>query len=100
MAIVITKTFQNVATFQVFLFVSVSNMFLKKTFSKSEMDIYQILRLIYCKQLENWWTDEVDGDVLVLTCIETQIIHYFCQKDGEEFSEKKSAARFINNAFI
>ena len=29
-------------------------------------------------------------NVLVITCIETQKIQQFCQKNGEEISEKKS----------
>ena len=37
---------------------------------------------------------------LVLTCIETQKVQKFCLKDGEEISEKKSTARFIDNVFI
>ena len=38
--------------------------------------------------------------VLVLTCIETQKTQYFCKKDGEKTSEKKSTARIINNFSI
>ena len=50
--------------FQVSLLISVRNMFLSKPFSMSEMDIYQTLRLNYYKKLK--------GNVLVLTCLETQ----------------------------
>ena len=30
----------------------------------SEMDIYQVLRLNYCKTLQEWWTDDVDGECI------------------------------------
>ena len=43
--------------FQVFLLISVRNMFLS-------MDIYQILRLNYFKKFKEWWTDDVDGDCI------------------------------------
>ena len=37
-------------------------MFPSKAFSMSELNIYQILKLNYYKKLQEWWTDEVDGD--------------------------------------
>ena len=37
-------------------------MFLSKAFSRSEMNIYQILRLNYYKKQKEWWIDDVDGD--------------------------------------
>ena len=30
----------------------------------SEMDIHQILKLNYCKKLQEWWTRDVDGDCI------------------------------------
>ena len=30
----------------------------------SELNIYQILKLNYYKKLQEWWTDEVDGDCI------------------------------------
>ena len=68
---------QQFAFFQVSLLISVRNMFLSRAFSMSEMNIYQILRLNYYKSQKKWWTDDVDG-VLVLTCIETQKLQKFC----------------------
>ena len=70
-------------------------MFLSESFSMSEMEICQILSLNYYRKLKEWWTDEADRDVLVLTCIETQNLQQFCYTDGEEISEKKSTSRFI-----
>ena len=49
----ITKSVKTVKQFefnQVSLLISVRNMFLSKTFSMSEMNIYQILRLKYYKK--------------------------------------------------
>ena len=40
-------------------------MFLSKSISKSEMDIYQILRLNFYKKLGKWWTEDVDGDCII-----------------------------------
>ena len=39
-------------------------MFPSKAFSMSELNIYQILKLNYYKKLQEWWTDEVDGDCI------------------------------------
>ena len=39
-------------------------MFPSKAFSMSELSIYQILKLNYYKKLQEWWTDEVDGDCI------------------------------------
>ena len=39
-------------------------MFLSRAFSKSEMNICQILRLNYDKKLNEWWTDDVDEDCI------------------------------------
>ena len=39
-------------------------MFLSNPFSMFEMEIYQILRLNYYKKLQEWWTDEADGDCI------------------------------------
>ena len=50
--------------FQVSLLISIRNIFLSNAFSRSEMDIYQILRLNYYKKLKEWWTDDVDGDCI------------------------------------
>ena len=50
--------------FQVYLLISVSDMFLSKLFPMSEMKIYQILRLNYYKKQKEWWTDDVDGDCI------------------------------------
>ena len=44
-------------------------MFPSKAFSMSELNIYQILKLNYYKKLQEWSTDEVDGD-----CIESSIV--------------------------
>ena len=64
---VITKYIKNDTTIQVFqvsLFISVKKNFLAKAFLRSEIDIYQTLRLNYYKKLEEWWTDDVDGDCI------------------------------------
>ena len=37
-------------------------MFLSKAFSMSEMDIHQFLRLNYYEKLQEWWTDDEDGE--------------------------------------
>ena len=50
--------------FKVSLFISVRKMILSKAFSMSEMDIYQILKLNYCKKLQECWTNDVDGDCI------------------------------------
>ena len=55
---------QQFELFQVFLFVSVRNMFLSKVFSMFEMGIHQILKMNYYKKLQEWWTDDVDGDCI------------------------------------
>ena len=47
--------------FQVSLLISVRNLFLSKAFSRSQMDIHQILRLNYYKKLQEWGTENVDG---------------------------------------
>ena len=39
-------------------------MFPSKAFSMSELNIYQILKLKYYKKLQEWWTDDVDGDCI------------------------------------
>ena len=39
-------------------------MFPSKAFSMSELNIYQILKLNYYKKLQEWWTDDVDGDCI------------------------------------
>ena len=39
-------------------------MFPSKTFSMSELNIYQILKLNYYKKLQEWWTDDVDEDCI------------------------------------
>ena len=39
-------------------------MFPSKAFSMSELNIYQILKLNYYQKLQEWWTDEVDGDCI------------------------------------
>ena len=52
---VTTKQIKNAEQFELFqvsLFVSVRNMFLSKVFSKSQMDINQILKLNYYKKLQ------------------------------------------------
>ena len=59
-------------------------MFPSKAFSMSELNIYQILKLNYYKKLQEWWTDEVDGDCISFICLETQKVQKFCYKDGEE----------------
>ena len=51
-------------SFQVSLLFSGRIMFLSKAFSMSKMDIHQILRLNYYKKLQEWWTDDVDGDCI------------------------------------
>ena len=48
--------------FQVSLLISVRNMFLSKSFSMSELDIHQTLRLNHYTKLKECWTDDVDGD--------------------------------------
>ena len=47
-------------------------MFPSNAFSMSELNIYQILKLNYYEKLQEWWTDEVDGNCIVLICIEIQ----------------------------
>ena len=47
--------------FQVSLLISVRNMFLSKSFSMSELDIHQTLRLNHYTKLKECWTDDVDG---------------------------------------
>ena len=39
-------------------------MFLTKAFSMFEMDFYQVLRLNYYKKLQEWWTDDEDGECI------------------------------------
>ena len=39
-------------------------MFPSKAFSMSELNIYQILKLNHYKKLQEWWTDQVDGDCI------------------------------------
>ena len=64
MLIVITKSTKTNKTFQVSLFILVRNMFLSELFSMSEMEIHQILKLKYYTKLQEWWTDDVDGDCI------------------------------------
>ena len=39
-------------------------MFPPKVFSMPEMDIHQTLKLNYYKKLQEWQTDDVDGDLI------------------------------------
>ena len=39
-------------------------MFPSKAFSMSELNIYQILKLNYYTKLQEWWTNEVDGNCI------------------------------------
>ena len=55
---------QQFESFQVSLLLSGRNMFLSKTFSMSEMEIHQNLRLNYYKKLQEWWTKDVDGECI------------------------------------
>ena len=74
-------------------------MFPSKAFPMSELNIYQILKLNYYKKLQEWWTDEVDGDCISFILYRnTESSIVLLQK--EEFTKKKSTVRFINNVFI
>ena len=75
-------------------------MFLSNAFSISEMAFYQILRFNYYKKLKERWTDDVDGDCISFNLYRITDNQKFCLKDGEEISEKKSTARFINIVLI
>ena len=55
---------QQFESFQVSLLLSGKNMFLSKTFSMFEMEIHQNLRLNYYKKLQEWWTEDVDGECI------------------------------------
>ena len=57
---------KNGTKIRVYLLVSVRKMFLSKAFSMSEMDIHKILRLNYYKKLQEWWTEMLMENVLVL----------------------------------
>ena len=37
-------------------------MFQSKAFSMSESDTHQVLRLNYYRKLQEWWTQDADGD--------------------------------------
>ena len=76
-------------------------MFLSKAFSTSEMDIRQILKLNYCKKLQDWWTDDVDGDCISFNFYRnTESSMILFKKMERRLQKKKSTARFINIVFI
>ena len=77
-------------------------MFPSKAFSMSELNIYQILKLNYYKKLQEWWTDEVEGDCISFNLYRNTESSVVLLKrwrgDGE--TKKKSTVRFINNVFF
>ena len=60
---IITKYFKDDKN-KVSLFISVRKMFPLKAFSMSELNIYQILKLNYYNKLQEWWTNDVEGDCI------------------------------------
>ena len=75
-------------------------MFLSKAFSISEMDIHQNMRLKYYKKIQEWWTDDEDGECINSNLYRNTENSKVLLKDGEEISERKSTIKFINNVFI
>ena len=65
--------------------------------SISEIEKHQILKLNYYKKEQKWWTDDVNGDCISFNLYRnTEKSLKKIVKTGEEISEKKSTARFIN----
>ena len=64
------------------------------------MDFYQSLKLNYYKKLKEWYTDDVDGDCISFNLYGNTESSIILLKNGEEVSEKKTTARFINNVFF
>ena len=75
-------------------------MFPSKAFSMSELNIYQILKLNYYKKLQEWWTDEVDGDCISFILYRNTESSLVLLKRWRGDYKKKNLVRFINNVFI
>ena len=78
-------------------------MFPTNAFSMSEMDIHQILRLNHYKKLQDWCSEDVDGDYIspnLYRNTESSIVLLERWRGGEQISEKESTAKLINNVFL
>ena len=55
---------QQFVLFQVSLLISVTNIILSKAFLMLKLEFYQNLRLNYYIKLQEWWTDDEDGECI------------------------------------
>ena len=75
-------------------------MFPSKAFSMSELNIYQILKLNYYKKLQEWWTDEVDGDCISFSLYRNTESSLVLLKRWRGDYKKKNTVRFINTTMF
>ena len=64
------------------------------------MDLHQIFKLNYYEKLQDWWTDDVNGDCISFNFYRNPESSMIFLKKMERRLQKNSTARFINDVFI